>query len=340
MPFGSISDGKLARQVDFKVFRIGVDENGLGSRLGPLVVTGVLARVTERGDAALRRKLPKSLSELLDDSKRLVSHQDFALGEAWARVLVGGEVSTPSELFSRLSLEGTTALQQRCPSHVTHQCWNTEQEAFTADAELIGRVRKHKAALEQRGIEILAVRSSLVCTERLNAAKERGHNRFVSDLHAMEAIVLDLRQRAGSEVQAICGKVGGIGQYGKFFGPLGGWLHVTLEEGAAKSTYRFPSLGELSFVRDADAKHPLVMLASLVGKYVRELFMARIARYYDAIEEDGSRPSGYHDPVTAAFVESTALVRKKKKIPVRCFERARDAEVSEKAATRKLQAQP
>ena len=28
-------------------FRIGVDENGLGPRLGPLVVTAVIARVTE-----------------------------------------------------------------------------------------------------------------------------------------------------------------------------------------------------------------------------------------------------------------------------------------------------
>jgi hypothetical protein len=114
-----------------------------------------------------------------------------------------------------------------------------------------------------------------------------------------------------------------MGEYSKFFGPLGGWLHAIIEEGQARSSYHFPTLGEICFVRDADQSDALVMLASLVGKYVRELFMGRIARYYG--ERDGeTRPSGYHDPVTAAFVEQSALVRQRRKIPIDCFERARE----------------
>src|SRR5690606_26982574 len=120
-------------------------------------------------------------------------------------------------------------LQAPCPSHVSEQCWNVEQETFEADAELVRRVQKHRATLAKRGIEILEVRTSLVCTERLNHAKERGGNRFISDLHAMEALVLALQKHANAEIGAVCGKVGGIGQYGKFFGPLAGWLHVALE---------------------------------------------------------------------------------------------------------------
>jgi hypothetical protein len=76
-------------------------------------------------------------------------------------------------------------------------------------------------------------------------------------------------------------------------------------------------------VRDADASDPLVMLASLVGKWVRELFMSRIARHYPS-KADDPRPSGYHDPVTDRFVRATALLRKKREIPARCFERDRD----------------
>jgi hypothetical protein len=65
------------------------------------------------------------------------------------------------------------------------------------------------------------------------------------------------------------------------------------------------------------------MLASLVGKYVRELLMARIARFYP--RDDGSAsPSGYHDPVSAAFVTSTARLRQRRRVPDVCFERARD----------------
>ena len=303
-------------------YRIGADENGLGSRLGPLIVTAVLARADERGVRALGRKLPKAVRETLDDSKRLVSHSDVRLGEAWARVLAGGAPKTPAELFSGISLEGVEKLGEPCPSQARGQCWTVEGETFEAESELVERVAQHRKLLEERGIEFVAVKTSVVCTERLNHARKGGKNRFVSDLHAMEALVLELRRLAGENVTAVCGKVGGIGEYSRYFGPLGGWLHSILGEAQAKSAYHFPTVGELHFVRDADASDPLVMLASLVGKWVRELFMTRIARHYPASDDD--RPSGYHDPVTARFVKRTALVRKKRSIPDRCFERDRD----------------
>jgi len=304
-------------------FRIGVDENGLGSRLGPLIVTAVLARADAEGTQTLSKKLPRSLRGSLDDSKRLVSHADVRLGEAWARELAGVEVETPSDLFARLSLEGVPKLRARCPRHAEAQCWSSETEAFEAPAALRKRIARHRGILRARGVELVGVKTSVVCTDTLNHGRANGKNRFVMDLHAMEALVLSFRRETGADVQAVCGKVGGIAEYSRYFGPLGGWLHNVLEEGRARSSYRFPGVGELAFVRDADASDPLVMLASLVGKYVRELFMARIARHYPA-RGDEPRPSGYHDPVTARFVDRTALVRKRRKMPDRCFERDRD----------------
>jgi ribonuclease HII len=303
-------------------FLIGADENGLGSRLGPMVVTGVLAEADERGKRALSRKLPKRIREDLDDSKRLLSHTDFALGEAWARALTGDTAATPADLFQRLSLEGETTLRKPCPSAGVPQCWSQHGEEFSSTREQVERVTEHIAALAERGVRLLEVRSSVVCTGRLNALRARGINRFVSDLHAMENLILHLQARAGAPIEATCGKVGGIGEYGKFFGPLSGWLHAIIQEGQAESAYHFPRLGRLRFVRDADARAPLVMLASLVGKYLRELFMSRIARHYPASE--APRPSGYHDPVTAAFVKRIDLVRRERGIPDRCFERDRD----------------
>ena len=37
-------------------FHIGADENGLGSRLGPMIVTAVLAETSDEGDRFLSRK--------------------------------------------------------------------------------------------------------------------------------------------------------------------------------------------------------------------------------------------------------------------------------------------
>lgn len=301
-------------------FHIGADENGLGSRLGPMIVTAVLAETDEAGERFLSRKLPKRLREDLDDSKRLMSHTDVGIGEAWARALTGNRAQTPAELFELLSLEGSAKLREPCPKSAHAQCWSNEREAFSATDEQHARALGHVTTLAAKGVRIVEVRTSVVCTQQLNSNRKKGINRFVSDLHAMERLILKLQASAASPVHAVCGKVGGIGEYGKFFGPLGGWLHATIVEGQAESAYQFPTLGRIRFVRDADAHAPLVMLASLVGKYVRELFMQRIASHYPA-KADDPRPSGYHDPVTAAFVERTALVRKKRKLPDSCFER-------------------
>jgi hypothetical protein len=234
-------------------YRIGVDENGLGSRLGPLVVTAVLARADEHGAKTLARRLPRSLRASLDDSKRLVTHTDVRLGEAWARVLAAPDAETPHALFERLSLEGTDKLREPCPRQAAAMCWDGGGEHFQAEPKLMARVERHRVLLANRGVELVAVQSSVICTEQLNRGKRAGKNRFVMDLHAMERLVLALRKVASEDVLATCGKVGGIGEYSRYFGPLGGWLHNILIEGQARSAYRFPGVGELAFVRDADA---------------------------------------------------------------------------------------
>jgi len=64
-----------------------------------------------------------------------------------------------------------------------------------------------------------------------------------------------------------------------------------------------------------------VCMASLVGKWVRDLLMARIVRYHRETNADLPDASGYHDPVTTRFVEATRLSRKRRALPDECFER-------------------
>lgn len=300
---------------------MGVDENGLGARLGPLLVTGVLARVEAHGERTLAR-LPAAVRADLGDSKALVAHGDVALGEAWARVVAGRDVATPEELGGRLFRASRRELRALCPSHVEAQCWSPAGETFHAPDELVTRVAGHVATLGEKGLTLTAARAEVLCTARLNAERRAGNHRFLADLHGMERVVLALREIAGAEVRAVCGKVGGLTTYPPAFGPLAGRLHLTLEEDRARSHYRLPGLGELAFARDADAQDPLVMLASLIGKYLRELLMARIARTY-AAGGAGLDPSGYHDPVTTRWIASTADLRSARRVPDDCFERER-----------------
>jgi len=315
---------------------IGIDENGLGARLGPLIVTGVRAQVSDAGAAFLSRALPAKMRTDLNDSKALVSTKNIALGEAWARALLkytqGFEPETPEQLFAAICLQKDAELRQGCPKQSEPQCFFRDGEVFTASAEEVSRLLGLLDRLEGKGVKLALVRTVSLCTGELNRRKARGQNRFVADLMGMERLLLALAPGSAPDepVLATCGKVGGMAQYGKFLDQLGGRLHVVLGEGAPESAYHFPGLFELSFLRDADGIDPLVMLASLVGKYVRELLMSRISRFYLSGEAT-ERPSGYHDPVTDIFVQQTAARRRNLQIVSDCFERQKDESKSKRA---------
>lgn len=300
---------------------IGIDENGLGAQLGPLVVTAVAANLDASSNQRRNAEVPARFAHLLDDSKRLVSHKNVRLGEAWARAIVGPGVELPSTLLEGIGLDPIALSMSHCPRHVQQQCWSTRREAFTAPTELVDEVQTCLSHLQSRGLSICLIRSSWSCTRILNDKLATGVHRFLLDLHSMERLVLHIRERLGKRVDAVCGKVGGIADYPRYFGPLSGRLFTVIEQQRQRSTYEFSNLGRISFEQDADANDTLVMIASLIGKYVRELFMSRIARHYEAADE--GRPSGYHDPVTARFMDATAILRKSRRVPFDCFERRR-----------------
>ncbi|MBK8258280.1 MAG: hypothetical protein IPK82_37130 [Polyangiaceae bacterium] len=311
-------------------FRIGADENGLGPLLGPMIVTAVLAEVTAEGHAAASRKPRGKMGERLGDSKALVAHGNIALGEAWTRALVERGCGRPDlpktagtalDLVHAVSPDTQNELRLPCRGNAEHQCWAEGNHPLLADAELISTLHSDLDKLESKGIRIMAVRSKVVCNKRLNDAVAEGRSRFAVDLHSMEDLILSYRQMAGAEVFAICGKVGGIGNYEAAFGPLSGRLRSVIEEKRASSRYYFPGVGEIAFVMDADDSDLLVSLASLVGKYVREALMLNIVEYYKKAGLNVPNASGYHDPVTAQFVSETALYRREKNIEPDCFER-------------------
>ncbi len=306
---------------------VGIDENGLGPRLGPLIVTSILARATAAGAQVAGARPKGRLRARLGDSKALVSYGDSALGEAWARALLARRGApaprSVDELVFALTLDTREHLRAPCPGDHVEQCWGTagESAGLLAEGTLVAQVGRDLERLAKSGVEIVAARVLIACTKHLNGETARGKSRFEVDLHAMERLVLRAREDAGADVLATCGKVGGFDRYGERFGPLGGRLHTTLEEGRARSAYLFPGLGTIAFVRDADATNMLVCLASLVGKWARDVLMNRIVHHHRTHVPDLPDASGYHDPVTTKFIAASALSRKRRGLPDECFER-------------------
>ncbi len=308
-------------------FCVGVDENGLGPRLGPLVVTSVLARTTAEGERVACARPKGRMRARLGDSKALVSYGDSSLGEAWGRALLArsGAPAPRSidELVFALALDARETLRAPCPTSHGDQCWGTGGEAggLVAEPGLVAQIGRDLDKLAKSGVEVVGARVHIACAKRLNAETNRGRSRFVVDLHAMERLVLRAREDAGADVLAICGKVGGFDRYPDHFGPLSGRLHATIDEGRAKSTYAIPGVGTIAFVRDADASNLLVCLASLVGKWARDVLMNRIVHYHREHVPGLPDASGYHDPVTTRFIAASRLSRKRRGVPDECFER-------------------
>jgi len=327
---------------------VGIDENGMGPRLGPLIVTSVLATVDEAGAKLVTSRPRGSSAKRIGDSKKLVTFDDSALGEAWARALAkrdGIDAHTPSELLAAVALDDEGALQAPCPSHHTDLCWATDGESFASDDAMVAACAKDLDRLQAKGVRVRRARVAIVCTKRLNEAVQRGLSRFDVDLHTMERLTLDARDAVADEVYALCGKVGGFDFYGDRFGPLGGYLHTTLVEGRARSEYQVPGVGRLAFVRDGDDTHLIIGLASLVGKWARDHLMRRVVRYHrvhstEEVRAELPEASGYHDPVTTQFIRATALVRTNRRVDPICFERTALGRAASSATSSALPKEP
>ncbi len=324
----------------------GIDENGLGPKLGPLVVTGVLLEAPDYDPRVLRRRLGAALRRLpggagrgVADSKEILGFDRMAAGEPVVLGLLAAALGTvPAtfrDLFRRLALLPESDLQSECPPGAFPMCWlpelelplwsETQDSAAWRDALARGGAAA-AAALAQAGVHLLDVAVGTSCPGWFN--RDLGAGRFRNKLHLefalIEAILARFRARSGARLQAYCGRLGGTRTaYPEFFERLrddrcdGPFLQDRCV------TYVFDGLGDLSFVDDAESAHPPVALASMVGKYVREAFMERLNRFFRADAPDLRPTSGYHNPVTAAFVDGTRARRQRTAIPDGCFTRQR-----------------
>jgi ribonuclease HII len=287
--------------------RAGLDENGLGPRLGPMTVTGALLALTATDDALGRAAAAAGIG----DSKSLCAHGSMGEVERFVlavlEVHLGHRPDSLDALLDAVGHETPDALRALCPAgEAPRQCFASPVALPAFGAAPTARDRDVARALLDAGVRVADVRVSLACAKKLNDARDLGRSRFDLDLDAMLSVVDRFRAAAApAELVARCGKVGGRKSYLAALTRLHP-MPEALEETPARSAYRLRGYGEVAFVRDGDATDPAIALASLFGKYARELTMERIYRYYAGRVPGLGRASGYHDPVTARFVDATA----------------------------------
>lgn len=302
---------------------MGVDENGLGPRLGPLVATSLTLQTPRYSRSAL---CERGLRLGLTDSKETGGFGRMGFTESVALALLGaGAERAPrsaDDLLERVFPDVQPRLKSCCPDASTaEQCWgvNLALPAFGGD-EAFGRSLLDRL-IGRSQLRLVEVQSRIACAGLLNSKSVSGQNKLAVDLELFEDLIHSVHRRHGEPLLAVCGMIGGIRDYASRFERFDADRVQELRARKGQRRYAVDGLGELRFEVDADARHLPVALASIVGKYVREICMRRIGEFYRRDDAELQLASGYHDPVTTRFIQATELSRRRLGIAHDCFRR-------------------
>jgi len=281
----------------------GIDEAGYGPLLGPLVV-GCAAFVSETPEALFWKRLADIVRPQADgwdglvvqDSKELFSRKQglTRLEEGCLAFVACGRQRSPRSLRELLDLLRAPSLGTDCP-------WYDDTARLTlpvsADLDHLNELHHRLAsALGSAGTRIAFLRASPVFSPALNQQFTTGTLKSDIVFRQVVAHLRSLLSATDGDIYLTCDKLGGRNFYAALLQQsLGGWVRP-LYESHKRSDYAFELDGRnvrISFVKNGERASPTVALASMLSKYVRELFMTLINRYW-CTRVEGLRPTaGY-----------------------------------------------
>jgi len=303
------------------MYIVGIDENGLGPRLGMFCVTASLFECSSYNKNLFWKKASDGV---VDDSKKVMSSGRTAKGRKTAATYlaqIGCVPETDADFINIVNFRSAGPLRGDCRPFGRRMCRGGDSP-FCMERDFPA-VDNLSSSLRSAGIRFHGAESIFYCPEEFN----RGIDRFGSKMRLEFSILEMFFKKYGGlssdgEILFICGKLGGTKRYGAYFDYLKKYRVTGSSEGQ-DSFYELDGFGRIEFVKDGDALHLPVALASVFGKLVREIFMESLNDYFGSFIKNISRVSGYNDPLTREFIEKTVVVRKEQGIPENCFLRKR-----------------
>jgi ribonuclease HII len=301
---------------------VGVDEAGYGPNLGPLVMTAVACRVPEeqyeanlwrvlRG--AVRRASARADERLLVEDSKLVYSPTRGLLE-----LERGVLAVLGRRLADADLSLAACVERLCPAHhdeLRAEAWYVGHRRLPVVVEppaLAKAAERFHRTSAAKGVEWGPVRSAVVCAPRFNALVDRWDSKGAVLAEALAELLRGgMPGDAAEAVTFLIDKHGGRNTYAAMLqNALPDGMVVAQEESAGCSVYLVWGLGrEVRFVFQprADAEHFGVALASMVSKYLRELFMLEFNRFWQT-HVPGLKPTAGYPGDAARFFDEIRCV--------------------------------
>ena len=286
---------------------VGIDEAGFGPILGPLVVSSSTLSLPHRLiEADLWQTLRKSLANkrkhlagrlLIADSKKAYS-KSIGTKHLERTVLaclrcLGKGPATLAELVALLCPD--------CLERLSDYPWYRGADSYGIAAEPADIVIASAVLaddLTTNGIKLLELKSCCLdvayYNKMVSSVKNKARVLFTA---ASRLIKNAFDEFGGDELQVIVDRQGGRVRYRASLQRMFADMELKiLSESPAASSYELQADGKkmrLHFVVGADERFLPVSLASMVSKYLRELLVANINRYFAGFHTDLRPTAGY-----------------------------------------------
>ena len=289
------------------VVLVGIDEAGFGPILGPLVVssstislphhllTSDLWQILRRSVANRRKRLAGRL--LIADSKKAYSkslgtkHLERTVLTAFG--CLGSEPTTLTELMELLC----PACLERLNGYPWYRDAGSQPiSTDVADKAIASAVLADDLA--SNGIELLQLKSCCLDVAYYNKMVSGVKNKASVLFTATSRLIKEAFDNfADDDLQIMADRQGGRVRYRKNLQRMFPDMELKiLRESPAASSYELQTDGRgmrLHFVVGADARFLPVSLASMVSKYLRELLIRSMNRYFAGFGADLRPTAGY-----------------------------------------------